>query len=63
MQTVDNLRDQWAEAARTLQKQIDMLERGSLNATFAERDRMMMAKHLRGAVYDLAELQRLFGGG
>ncbi len=64
MQTsLDNLREQWAEAARILQRQIDMIDRGSLNATLAEHDRMVMARHLRGAIYELAELQRAFGAG
>ncbi len=62
MQTVlDNLRQEWADTARTLQRQLDMIERGSLNATVGEVARMAMAKHLRGAIYDLAELQRAFG--
>jgi hypothetical protein len=57
---LDNLREEWTDIARTLQRQIDLIERGSLNVTFPEHQRALMLKRLRDAVFEMAELQRAF---
>jgi hypothetical protein len=57
---LDNLREEWTDIARTLQRQINLIERGSLNVTLPEHQRAPMLKRMQDAVYEMAELQRAF---